>query len=481
MGLLDQLFRHKSDLPGAGSLPDAPAQGAELATKGLGMIAAAVGLQADRGMPAEFEIVLGDLLQRAPGKFLRSGSHDPSRILRVPAAEITGALAKGRAELPLARLIALAPDVFRSEPGDSGNLCIRLPLQKLLQQIGGTVSAPGSGPRSVVPPSPPAPSIFQISGTDGSSSVELGPLVAHLPSIPWEKIGTAADTAQTVPAVGLPVIEASAGTRELRAPGAFPVQPAPPVAHEVHPPLHAAAEEPGQKILELRPQSGVAISTTLRAVILGGSAVASQGGGIASANPILAPHAAAPSGSTPSIILAPTAAVRAADSSPPANQNAKARTDAGADAPVPRAAAPAAVGLGEGVNVAALQSLFMTDATLDLATVAARVATLPGIHACVVSFAGGSAQAGQFHDSLDADAVRAIAQNPDGSADESVSRTSVGAVSNTTLIRGDRAVAIFLRDRVALAVVLDARGFVAGVRERIGRATEYLAGGASAE
>ena len=501
MGLLDQLFRHKSDLPGASSVPEDPAQSTfaieagtrpkdQVATRNLGAIAAAIGLRPDRGTPAEFEIALGDLLQRTPEKFVWPGSHDARRILRVPAAEITAGLAKGRAELPLARLIALAPDVFRCEAGDSGDARVRLPLQKLLQQIGSGVPAADSVPT--------AQDSFRGANPAAAAGGEC--VTAHLPSIVWEKLAVtpgaesvAADAAKQSQAA---VVNESAADRSVKAEsGPTPIFasvesaragqsesiPAKPTQQQ---PIFAT-EEPPRKSLELRPHTDVSISTTLRAVVLGGHAVTQQGGGADAANPVLAPHAP-PDSSAPSIVLAPAGPKAAAIVGAP---KIHAASHPGGDAPVtleppatlPREPAASSAAMGENVNFSALQSLFMTDATLDLAGVAAKVATLPGIHACVVSVADGFAQAGHFPSGLDADALRAIVQDPGGSAGESVSRTSVGAVANTTLHRGDRAISVFVRDRVSLTVVLDASGFVAGVRERIARATDYLAGAVFAE
>ncbi|MEQ1850707.1 MAG: hypothetical protein ABMA01_03845, partial [Chthoniobacteraceae bacterium] len=142
MGLLNQLFRHKGDLPGAGAMAEAAQPGLQAppvaapAQRGLGAVAAAVGVRTEHGMPAEFELPLDDLLSRVSEKFIWPGSHDLSRILRVPAAEIAAGLSKGRAEISVARLVALAPDVFRWERTDSEDPRVRLNLQKLLQQIG---------------------------------------------------------------------------------------------------------------------------------------------------------------------------------------------------------------------------------------------------------------------------------------------------------------------------------------------------------
>ena len=56
--------------------------------------------------------------------------------------------------------------------------------------------------------------------------------------------------------------------------------------HGSHPVLHGYVSEPAQKPMELRPHAGAGTSTTLRAVILGGKALAPQAG---ASSVILAP------------------------------------------------------------------------------------------------------------------------------------------------------------------------------------------------
>ena len=250
MGLLDQLFRHKDDLPGADSATPTqvdPAAGPVVRrdpgsrARGVGAIAAAVGIQPGRGMPVEFEVTLGELLPRTPQALLRPGSHDVSRVLKVPLDEVTGGLAKGRAEIPLARLVALAPDVFFPEPGDAEKAFIRLPLQRLLQQIGASVAAAGGESPQGIP-------LFALPASHLRSARVAGK---------GDDVAAAADQPRSA---------------EATQPDA--AQPSATITRE--PTLRASVSEPMQKPLELRPHTGVATSTTLRAVILGGKALAPQ-------------------------------------------------------------------------------------------------------------------------------------------------------------------------------------------------------------
>lgn len=261
MGLLDQLFRHKDDLHGADSatpVPMDPAAGPVVrretrsSARGVGAIAAAVGIQPGRGAPPGFEIALGELLPRTPTQFLRPGIHDAGRVLKVPIGAVAEGLAMGRAEIPLAGLVALAPDVFIAEAADAESQRIRLPLQKLLQQIGtyGSVAGGESGagiPLFAVPASHLHP--LRVAGKAGADQPR------------GVDVNTARHPASVVPGPSSP--------------------------HGIRPVLHGSVSDPAQKPMELRPPASVGTSTTLRAVILGGKA--------------LAPHATAAS-----IVLAPT-------------------------------------------------------------------------------------------------------------------------------------------------------------------------------
>jgi hypothetical protein len=119
------------------------------------------------------------------------------------------------------------------------------------------------------------------------------------------------------------------------------------------------------------------------------------------------------------------------------------------------------------VDYGQLQSLFMTGMPLDLAGVAALTAALPGVHACVISGAAGSAEAGKMPPGLNPAEVRA--------ASAEFAR-KIGGVESSTIHRGDSAIAIFTRGGVCLSAVIDSAGFVPGVRERLLRVSALLAG-----
>ena len=216
----------------------------------------------------------------------------------------------------------------------------------------------------------------------------------------------------------------------------------PPAQHETPPPITVAATEQRELQRELRPEKEVAISTTLRAVVLGGVAPSGSSDAPNSAGQILAPRVTVKATSTPvPLVLGPSVI-------PSAN--------AGGILLAPRTTP----------DFAALQKLFMTDAALDLAGVASLAATLPGVRACVISGTAGDAMVGDFSHGVSAEEIRLAAAN----------LVQRAGPSMETLNRAGSDVAIFLHGETCVAVILTARDFVPGVRERLARTAELLAG-----
>lgn len=456
MVLLAQLFRHKSVPPGEHSTahqPGAPEGPGDV--RGLGAIAAAVGVRRQDGMPEEFVLSLGELMARVPEKFMWLGKHDESRMVRIAAADIAPVLARGRAEISLARLVALAPDVFRWERGETDDPQIRLPIQKLLQQIGDyAASQPEKSAEQMPMP--------EIRGSHPAMPEAAEPaeiIASHLPSIRWDGTHVANQTA-SVPSVDLissperlaPVEEEIGILVEMKPPpeteATAPVvklEPRP--LPEAAPVISVAASEPASRPVELRPQKDAATSTTLRAVVLGGSGPAGTASASAPTLTILAPRGAAVvGGAPPPVFLAPPVAGPSVVPSP--------HGDA-----LPRVH-------GTEPDFAALQNLFMKATPLDLAGVAALVAALPGMRACQISGAAGTTTGGEFPADLSMEEVR-------GASEEIAHR---GGVRDEIVHRGESDIALFLHDSVCVAAVMAGGGFVPGVRERLVLVAELLAG-----
>ena len=104
-------------------------------------------------IPKEIVLTLGDVLPRIPTHFLRQGTPDPQRELRFSADGLAADIARGRASVFLADIVAQCPDIFLPEADGFDDTQIRLPLQKLVEQIG---LAPASRPASFQPPPAPA-------------------------------------------------------------------------------------------------------------------------------------------------------------------------------------------------------------------------------------------------------------------------------------------------------------------------------------
>lgn len=86
--------------------------------------------------PREIVLTLGDILSHVPTQFLKTGMHDSTRELHFATGELTSDIARGRPTVPLSRIAAQCPEVFHSDIGPDDDMQIRLPLQKLLDQLG---------------------------------------------------------------------------------------------------------------------------------------------------------------------------------------------------------------------------------------------------------------------------------------------------------------------------------------------------------
>ncbi len=94
------------------------------------------GLAAPVAPPEEIVLTLGDVLSRIPTSYLKAGQHDPKRELRFKIGDLSSDIARGRAAVALSRIAQLVPDIFAKSVSRSEDTAIRLPLQKLVEQIG---------------------------------------------------------------------------------------------------------------------------------------------------------------------------------------------------------------------------------------------------------------------------------------------------------------------------------------------------------
>ncbi len=403
MGLLAQLFRHKNEPHGGHASPsDSGLLGTSEAVRGIGVIAAAAGVRTAHGLPSEFLLSFGDIIARVPQSCVWPGSHDVERMLRIPAMDVAPGLERGKPQISLVRLVALAPEVFRWERSPSEAPHVRLPIQKLLQQIRSDETASSPSTDAALPAEAP---IAHPRFATHTSPIPLSP------------------AAEAIPA------------SEVKLP--------PPGAPDVMPSICVNATQRAEQMLELRPSKDVAISTTLRATVLGGITSGASASDQTSAGNVLAPRVTPPTpAAEPPKVFSPSVVHSPVE-------------------PVPQPATPKAPDFG------GLQNLFMTDAALDLAGIAKLTAKLPGVHACVISGTAGNADAGNFSLGVSAQEMREASEN----------LPRLGGSLTDTVHRGESDIAIFLHGEICIAVLVKSGGFVPGVRERLVQVAALLAGG----
>ncbi|MEZ0256579.1 MAG: hypothetical protein ACAI37_14935 [Chthoniobacter sp.] len=145
--------------------------------------------------PAADEIVLtlGDVLSRIPAPYLKPGNHDAKRELRFKINDLSSDIARGRAAVPLSRIAQLVPDIFTKEIGREEETEIRLPLQKLVEQIG------------LLRSRPKAPVVEK--STRAVTTAELPPGTKPVVAIEVTKEPLTAPSVGPVPAANTPTLE----------------------------------------------------------------------------------------------------------------------------------------------------------------------------------------------------------------------------------------------------------------------------------
>ncbi len=81
-------------------------------------------------------VLLEDILPLVPTRCLRAGLHDPDLPLRFHVDELSASIAKGRVSVQVSRLAQICPEVFDTPRTPVEDVAIRLPLQKLIEQLG---------------------------------------------------------------------------------------------------------------------------------------------------------------------------------------------------------------------------------------------------------------------------------------------------------------------------------------------------------
>ena len=118
-----------------------------------------------------------------------------------------------------------------------------------------------------------------------------------------------------------------------------------------------------------------------------------------------------------------------------------------------------------------LQSIFMTEETLDLSKISRLAAALPGIQACIIATQGKSYSSGNLPEGFDLNALRGLAPQVGAAAD----RLPIGQLKNFTLYGQDYSISFFERTSVCICAIHRARSFVPGVREKLVAVVDELA------
>ena len=358
----------------------------------------------------EIVLTLGDVLSRIPTQLLQAGLHDANRELRFSIDDLSADIARGRAAVPLSKIAALCPDVFAREltPGDDSE--IRLPLQKLVEQIGLLRGLPTEPDAPPISPAAPEAALAKDSppASEPDSPAPPAPEAAAVPeNMPPSDIEP---TASAVPAIHV----------FTPPPPTLTAEPAPAIPQEnhTHPPAPqdapAAAETTPQPVIHLQPPPVV----------------------------------------RPVLILPPTLLTTPAPPSEPLVSSIPSAPEQTAPVPAPPAPQP------PHFPQEALQALFMTDETLDFAALCRHAAALPGVRACALEVRGEKALAGDAPPGFDLAALHAAATRlPDAGA------LPIGTLENVTLHGDQAAISLFTRPGVLLAVLH--RPLPPGVRDRL--------------
>ena len=516
MGFLNQLFKHRESGESAPAASEPAVKLAENpflhpkdpparlqppvihAPSGLGSAARAMSASAAQPqLPAVMFLEMGDVLPRVPEQYVRRGSHDLRQLLRFDAKELALGMAKGRVEVPLPKIAEQSTQVFLVTAHVASDVMIRLPLQKLVDQMGdSSVYASRLQEEKTAPPvkgeqppvqgeQPPVqgeqPPVFQevlpvvqkvLPVVQEVSSVvqEVSPVVQGVSPVVQEVSPVVQEVSPVVQEVSPVVQEVSLVVQE-EPPIVQDATPIPfamemPAAPRPHPsnldlvagplltPVHASVDTPLQATLRPFTLGSVVPQPEIPAVHAPASDTPFAPPPIRLV-PIQPPQVRAAVFAAPPVAAVPNPVVDAA----PKPQS---------ELPEPESEPPS------DPRTVVLQKIFLTDEVLDLPAIARHVATLPGVLACHISCDGKSAQGGTFPVGFDAAHLQALAPGLTASAGDAASQIRIGDVQNVTLHGEDRSVTIFSRASVVLAAVLGRRGFVPGVRERLTQVIEAL-------
>jgi hypothetical protein len=107
------------------------------------------------GTPVEVTLILADILPQIPPSVLAQNIRiDLMRAFTFPMAQLSAEMARGRPAVPLAAVARQYPELFNDPEAIGDSEMVRLPMQKLLEQIGKLKRIDFANGARVMPPAP---------------------------------------------------------------------------------------------------------------------------------------------------------------------------------------------------------------------------------------------------------------------------------------------------------------------------------------
>jgi predicted regulator of Ras-like GTPase activity (Roadblock/LC7/MglB family) len=423
--------------------------------------------RAAAGPTTQIQLSLAAILRALPATALGEGMTlvDDSVRITLPFALVEPQLAQGRVSIAREQFLAVLPDDFRDRFASNCELgTIPIPLQEIFQNLPMNALAmredqivPETGPEIPTPFGQKAAEDAQRLQTDPVAEAAAPALEApprpsteHIPVVGPETTGLtpiAATVAPTpaIPTAPLPVppkVVAPVMKIERVAP---PTPAEPPVAPPPLPPMVAPlpvvpvpavpiarAPEPAAPVSG---ETEAPVRTTTR-IVLGASSAP------VTVQPTLKPTQlhdpiaiTKPKTETTSVALAPVTEEDVTERQPP--------------------------------GMAELQSIFMTDETLDAKKVVRLVSKLPGITACTIMFSDGLTLAGNFPKELDGEGFSAMSPQFFRRAVAFTTELNLGEMQTYSVYTDRVVLSFFMQEDICLSVMQTGRSFLPGVREKL--------------
>ena len=464
-----------------------PGPGGSTPTTPVGTVPAeAVGTHDDR----RIELGLAAVLRGQPSAAL---AVEPSNVpddvrLVLPFAMIERQLGTGRVLVPLETFVKALPEAHRHVLAtDSGVTEVQIPLQEVFQNLPGNAlsirqdqiseevadiyptpfaqKAEEDAQRlggAVAPVAPPSAAAPEVAAPEEPVEAEA-PVEEAEPEVAEESFGSIFE--EEAPAVMEPIVPFDQPVAEDEALAVEDRAPVDEPARALPLDLEQASVEEESLVLEEEPTAAAVTDIhPLEAAVEPPAAI--EPSPVEEALAVLESTAPGEDEPTTTPFVAPAAV----------------------EAPTPLAFAPVPAAISEPEPVQAkfatvskpapedseLQAVFMTEDELDAKAIVRHVCLLPGITGCAVMFADGLRLAGNFPDG-DAEGFSAMAPPFFKRTGNFANEALLGRLQAVTLHTDKALVSFFMYDDICLSVRHTGRGFLPGVREKLGIVVRELA------